>query len=207
MKSEIRPQKNTLFMELENRVKQLTKQAIKCGADPELISLISTDKIITTDQWVRWKCEYGCPIYGQNLCCPPFTPNPDDVKELIKEYKHALIVGFRIESTKIGEFRKKMQRCMLKIEGKAFTLQFLKAFAFNVGACVWCDECIVKELPKDVNPKLAKTYCKHKEKARPSMEAVGIDVFGTVENAGLQLKILSDKDINEAKFFGLVLLE
>ncbi|MHA1298388.1 MAG: DUF2284 domain-containing protein [Candidatus Helarchaeota archaeon] len=194
-------------MEFDDRIKKLEEQAIKCGASPELTRYISADKIEVTDQWVRWKCQFGCPVYGKNLCCPPFTPNSEETKRLIKEYKHALLIGFKIKASEHVKLRKKIQRCILKIESRAFALRFLKAIAFNIGSCVWCEDCIVKEVPRDINPQLARNYCKHKEKARPSMEAVGINVFGTVENAGLKLKILTAENADEAKFFGLILLE
>ncbi|MHA1378269.1 MAG: DUF2284 domain-containing protein [Candidatus Helarchaeota archaeon] len=194
-------------MKIDERIKILKEHAIKCGASSELTRYITTDNIEVADQWVKWKCQFGCPVYGNNLCCPPFTPNSADTKKLLKEYKHALLIGFKTKATEHIDIRKKVQRCILKIESKAFSLNFLKAFTFNIGACVWCETCIVKDLPKNINPQLARSYCKHKDKARPSMEAVGIDVFGTVENTGLKLNILSADKKEDAKFFGLILLE
>ncbi|MFX0133532.1 MAG: DUF2284 domain-containing protein [Candidatus Hodarchaeota archaeon] len=194
-------------MNLDELIKTLKETAIKCGAAPELIKYVSADKIVVTNRWVRWKCTFGCPTYGNNLCCPPFTPRPEDAKLMIQEYTHALLIGFKIKASEHIKLRKKMQRCILKIESKAFTLNFLKAFAFNVGGCVWCKTCVVKELPKEIDPQIARIYCKYKDRARPSMEAVGIDVFKSVENAGLELKIINKPDMDEAKFFGLLLIE
>ena len=31
-------------------------------------------KTIVTAPWVAFKCQYGCPYYGKNLCCPPHAP-------------------------------------------------------------------------------------------------------------------------------------
>ncbi|MFX1450825.1 MAG: DUF2284 domain-containing protein [Promethearchaeota archaeon] len=193
-------------MESDMRIKTLIETAIKCGAAPDLIKYIKTDMIVVTDRWVRWKCTFGCPTYGNNLCCPPFTPSPEDTKKMILEYSNALLIGFKIKISEQIKLRKKMQRCILKIENKAFTMNFLKAFAFNVGGCVWCKTCIIKELPKEINPLIARIYCKYKDRARPSMEAVGIDVFKTVENAGIKLDLVNKPNIDEAKFFGLLLI-
>ncbi len=30
---------------------------------------------IVTAEWVRMKCQFGCPGYGGRLCCPPHTPD------------------------------------------------------------------------------------------------------------------------------------
>jgi predicted metal-binding protein len=48
--------------------------------------------------------------------------------------------------------------------------------------------------------------CRNKEIMRPSMEACGIDVFKTLQNAGYKPKVLGDcKELVE--LFGLILLD
>ena len=39
------------------------------------------------------------------------------------------------------------------------------------------------------------------------VEAVGMDVFGTVRNAGLDIKVVTDKESKEVKSYGLLLIE
>jgi len=48
--------------------------------------------------------------------------------------------------------------------------------------------------------------CKNKEIMRPSMEACGIDVFKTVQNAGYKPKVLRDCT-EKVELFGLILLD
>jgi predicted metal-binding protein len=48
--------------------------------------------------------------------------------------------------------------------------------------------------------------CRHKEMMRPSMEACGIDVFATLENAGYSPAVFKDY-AQRLELFGLVLLE
>ena len=63
--------------------------------------------------------------------------------------------------------------------------------------------------------KLAKTLsckvayiatCTHPDKARPSMEAMGIDVYATVNNAGYELKVVTSEQ-ETATYHGLLLLK
>ena len=37
---------------------------------------------IKTAGWVRMKCQYGCDGFGVGLCCPPFTPTPQEFREV-----------------------------------------------------------------------------------------------------------------------------
>ena len=194
-------------MELDDRISNLIETAVKYGASRELIKYISADKIVVSGQWVRWKCMFGCLLYGNTLCCPPFIPRPQETKNFIQEYTHALLIGFKGDLSDPLKHHKKMQKSIIKVEKKAFNLNYMKAFAFSTGACVLCKSCILQELPKDIDPKMAKTYCRHKNNARPSMEAVGIDVFSTVKNAGLQLEVIITENIDKLKYFGLLLIE
>jgi len=54
---------------------------------------ISTEIIVVAD-WVRLKCKYGCENYGKHLCCPPFTPTPDETRAVLSEYRHAVLARF-----------------------------------------------------------------------------------------------------------------
>jgi predicted metal-binding protein len=56
--------------------------------------------------------------------------------------------------------------------------------------------------------------CRHMDLVRPSMEAAGIDVFGTARNAGWDLSTIPCRDLEYGKVIhsnivsiGLVLLE
>jgi predicted metal-binding protein len=74
-------------------------------------------------------------------------------------------------------------------EGNRFTA------GFTAGSCLICEEC--------VGPGSSET-CRHPFQARPSMEAMGIDVVGTAERAGMGLAFSS----GESTFwFGLVLID
>ncbi|NVM02812.1 MAG: DUF2284 domain-containing protein [Candidatus Helarchaeota archaeon] len=192
--------------EINELIKFLTDAAVKWGASRELTKYIPANKVVV-DGWPRWKCMFGCEVYGNRLCCPPFVPSPEETKKLIAEYKHALLIGFKGEvSGPILQNHKKMQKTMIKLEKKAFDLNYPKALVFSTGSCLLCKKCIKEELDANIDPAMAKTFCRHKNKARLSMEAAGIDVFSTVENVGLKLETITEKNLDKLKYFGLLLI-
>jgi predicted metal-binding protein len=68
---------------------------------------------------------------------------------------------------------------MSALEAEAFGLGYRFAVALAGGDCVLCDVC--------VGP--GGEPCRHPFAARPSMEAVGIDVLATAEAAGLPIEM------------------
>lgn len=187
-------------------IEELTELAVKKGAEKELIKYISADKIKVADSWVRWKCIFGCPNYGNSLVCPPFIPPPEETSKLVQQYDHALLIGFRGITENMLEHYKKMNKAIFKLERAAFLKGFIKAVGFAVGTCLLCKKCIIQDL-EGVSADVARRYCRHKNKARPSLEAVGIDVFTTVQNAGLKLEIINTDNIENLRHFGLILLD
>ncbi|MFX1452559.1 MAG: DUF2284 domain-containing protein [Promethearchaeota archaeon] len=192
--------------EINEIIKILTDAAVNWGASRDLTKYISANKVIVGD-WPRYKCMFGCEVYGNTLCCPPFVPPPEETKKILVEYTHALLIGFKGEvSGPIMKNHRKMQKTMIKLEKKAFDLNYPKAFVFSTGTCLLCKKCIKQELDDDIDPLMARTFCRHRNKARPSMEAAGIDVFSTVENVGLKLETITEKNLDKLKYFGLLLI-
>lgn len=194
---------------MQELIEKLIALAVKKGAQPDLIKPISTDQVVIPDQWPRWKCKFGCDNYGNRLCCPPFVPSPDETRKFIKEYKQALLVGFPGDPD-IQNFAKhhnRMTRALVKLEAEAFKSNYPKALVLSAGTCYLCRECILKDLPKTIHPEVAKRFCRHKNLMRASMEAVGIDVFGTVKKAGLRIEVITEDNLEMTRHFGLLLIE
>jgi len=74
--------------------------------------------------------------------------------------------------------------------------------------CNLCETCVIEEMHKKDQAvfDLDNVKCKNKEIMRPSMEACGIDVFKTVQNAGYKPHVLKDEK-NTVELFGLILLD
>lgn len=156
--------------------------ALKKELDLKEILLIES-KDIQTAPWVLLKCRYGCGEFGKRYSCPPFPPPPFFSQQIFSEYNTALLIHDHASW--------KVRWAVTEIEKKAVESGFFKAFGMGSGPCGLCEEC------PDGRP------CVKTEEARPSMEAMGIDVFSTVRKFGYDLS----HDPETAQFFGLVLLE
>lgn len=166
----------------------LRRAAIKAGADDAKIIRAEDIKV---GSWVRLKCRYGCDDYGRTLACPPYSPTPEEMRGILKEYAHALLV--KISPPEIEGFSKYCHDLVFEIEREAFLMGHYKAFGLSSGSCPYCEECNLKS-------------CIHPEKMRPSMEGCGIDVFATARNAGFEIGVCKDRK-TKPSFYGLVLVE
>ncbi len=171
-------------MKNDKEITKIKSLALKFGV--EEAEVIKTSKIVV-ENWVNWKCRFGCPDYGKWLTCPPYTPKPEETKALLKEYKIALLVRL---SDKI-----KLYEAINKLERELFLQGYYKAFGFSGGHCPYCEKCTLD----------FKT-CKNLLLVRPSMEACGINVFETAKNAGFPVEILKDKNLKVYRF-GLILIK
>ncbi len=139
---------------------------------------------VVVEQWVREKCQFGCPGYGKRLTCPPHSPTPEQTKSMIAAYEYAFLIH--------GDEKTPVNQIVVGLEKTLFLDGYEKAFGMGAGPCYLCDECAER--------------CKYPEEARPSMEACGIDVFTTVKTHGLPIEVLKDENC-EPNYYGLVLIE
>ena len=82
----------------------------------------------------------------------------------------------------------------VRLEKAIFLDDYYKAWSMGTRACRLCKKC---------DPT---GFCRHRSKARPSMEACGIDVYKTARSNGFVMKVLRSHD-EERNHFGLVLVE
>ena len=153
--------------------------------------VIDTSKIFT-EAWVRMKCQYGCAMFGKGLCCPPRTPTPEEMRKILDSYKYGILLHRHIRKgyKHINDFNE----IIVDLERTVFLDGHYKAWAVGSGPCTKCKECNITGT------------CLHPEKARPSMESCGIDVYKTSRENGLPIKVV--KDHSQARdIYGLVLVE
>ena len=184
-------------MNLEEVIKNLQKIAVE--KDAKSTKIIST-KDVFVENWVRQKCEYGCRDFARHFTCPPYSPTPEETRKRLRGYKRALLVEFFRSKQK----QQNMHGVMYDLEREAFLSGLYKAFSYVAGSCRICANCPAEEVE---NPnEYSKRGCLYKKKARPSMEACGIDVYQTARKAGYNIDVV--KDENECyRLFGLLLLE
>jgi predicted metal-binding protein len=169
--------KKILEKQLVNKVKSMDGIA---GA-----AVIDASTIVTAE-WVRMKCEYGCAGYAGCLTCPPYTPPPDKTEKLLRGYTKALLIH--------AHSYRKIRMAMRAMEREAFLSGLPAAFGMSGGPCDLCKQCALDD------------GCRHPDKARPSLEACGIDVFTTVRSNGFHIEVLTSTD-QTPDYYSIVLLE
>lgn len=141
---------------------------------------------VETAAWVRLKCQYGCDCYGQCLVCPPFTPGPEEMRKVLDSYKRGVLIRFDEEAD--------VKAVVVELEREIFLRGAWKALGLGAGPCYFCRECDVEE------------GCRHPERARPAMEACGIDVFSTVRKFGLPIEVVRTRR-QCPNYYGLILVD
>lgn len=134
-------------------------------------------------EWVRMKCLFGCPDYGKNASCPPNTPPVEACARFFGEYRRAVVFHFA-KTVKRPEDRHAWSRGvnlrLLEVEAEVFKAGFVKAFLMPMDSCNYCPDC----------PGV-RTECRKLKLARPSPDAMAIDVFATVRKIGYPIGVLS----------------
>ena len=191
-------------------------------------------RAVVVDERVNLKCRVPlCSHYGVNLMCPPNTPTAAETRAALERYSDTLVVQQDIPLTqaavdevldglgyaeaqapgatgaagaaggsgpavayeaRLRDSQNEFARLMSALEAEAFKMGYRFAAAFAGGDCVLCDVCA----GANGQP------CKHPFEARPSMEAVGIDVVATAEAAGLEIELPADE---HPRWTGLLLID
>lgn len=202
MRSQKPETKDSTERNVTHRDEELIQKALALGA--EGAKLIEPDQV-TVREWVRFKCQYGCPFFGKKLTCPPFTPSIDQIRKMLSEYHKVLILRFEQPSVKekdgddfIKEFNKRQKTVndiTLKIERELMLMGYYKVFALEPGTCNRCNECVAQQ-----------GKCRFPTEARPSPESLAIDMFQTVKNAGWRMEVKTDLNQNWTNY-AVILIE
>jgi predicted metal-binding protein len=180
----------------------LTQRLLDKGAEYGLTAIFpfSIDKIVVAE-WVQLKCHYGCSRFDSNWTCPPATPGPDKVREILDEYELALLLvgtkncaDFYLDN---GRKRISQVRCWkgtISLERLLFLEGYYKAFSLVGECCALCKECAYPE------------NCRFPQEKRPSVESFSIDVIGTLKNLGTGSTIAT-QTCDTYNYYGIILLE
>lgn len=145
---------------------------------------------IPVDDRVTLKCQIPrCFGYGSGAHCPPNTLKPAELKDILKKYRYGVFfikdvppeVIVRDKATvkeRVAAYQE-VFKIVSELESMAFYDGHYLAFGFAAGSCrhTFCfqqENCQALEGKK----------CRFSLLARPSMEAVGIDVYQMVAAAG-----------------------
>jgi predicted metal-binding protein len=155
-------------------------------------------KTITVAGWVRMKCMFGCPEYGHNASCPPNVPGVDECAQFFHEYDSAVLfnIAKQLDSPKeLKRWVKGVHKELLKVEREVFLCGFEKAFMFFIDNCCFCTECVPR-----------REECKNPAMARPTIEAMAVDVYQTAHSAGFPIAVRTDP-FQEMNRYALLMVE
>lgn len=200
--------------QVESKLARIMAEARRLGATEA--KLISPADIVV-DERVRLKCSVPlCSAFGRNLMCPPNLPAVDEFRKALARFRRAIILQVESEldssdkTTKAltGEgcdeieresgsaaWQVKLHRIVNRIETSAFKEGFYLASGLVGGECALCERCAAADGGRE---------CRHPFEARPSMEAMGIDVMETCRRARLPIALSSERKV---RWTGLVLLD
>jgi predicted metal-binding protein len=141
-------------------------------------------KDIVVAEWVRMKCIFGCKTFGRNASCPPNVPSVEECRRFFSSYAIGVVFHFPKKTRKPEDrhaWSRGVNRALLKLEREIFFAGYYKVFLLPMDSCSLCVDC-----PS------AREQCKKPALARPSPEAMGVDVFSTVRQYGYPIEVLSD---------------
>lgn len=107
-------------MALDIKMDALLTRSIELGAEKSKV--IDTGSIVV-EEWVRWKCLYGCAFHGKDAYHPPCAPDAGSTMKMMKEYSKAILMT--------GDKGKALTETAVRLEGEAYNMGFYKAFAMT----------------------------------------------------------------------------
>ena len=159
-----------------------------------------TEKIKVAE-WVHLKCCYGCSRYNTHWTCPPATPGPAKVREILSEYETALLLvgskscaDFYLENDRKRRSQIRCWKGTISLERMLFLEGYYKAFSLVGECCALCKTCAY---PQD---------CRFPQEKRPSVESFSIDVIGTLRNLGATARVATHTR-ETYTYYGIILLE
>jgi len=172
---------------LPEDLERYRQRALELGATE---ARVVKAEAIPVDDRVTLKCRIPrCFGYGTGAHCPPHTMPPAELRELLKQYRWAVffikevpaevIVRDKVTIKERIAAYQEIFRMVSTIESMAFYDGHYLAFGFGAGSCrhTYCGQ------QPDCQA-LRGDRCRFALLSRPSMEAVGIDVYRMVAEAG-----------------------
>jgi predicted metal-binding protein len=166
--------------------------------------VVSPATISVKDEIIELCKEPLCESYGKSINCPPHTMKPRMFRSRLYNYKNAILFKIDVPTEillserRFKKFRK-IYHIAVQLEAIAIEAGFKQSRAFAAGSCkpVFCPEYQCQAL-------LAESSCRYPDSARPSMEAVGIDVFKLIGDVGWQISRINVNSNPESTPYGLL---
>ncbi len=198
---------------LRAQLETYRQKALELGASAaEIIAA----RWLQIDERVRLKCAIPfCPNYRRCANCPPYTPEPDFMRKALARYHWAVLFKSDVPAKDFTDLeryypygrdhQRKTDEIAAKVETAAFADGHRFALGLGAGGCrdTLCNGGMCHALDSGRCPNILK--------ARPSMEAVGIDVFDIVGKVGWNIypvyRTIESGGVPSGTSVGLVLIE
>ncbi len=172
---------------------ELKKTALNFGATDA--KAISTNIISIQDDIIELCREPLCEGYGTSIYCPPHAMKPGEFREEIRQYQNALLFKTDVDpEILLSEKRYESFRLIYEITTQLETIALDAGHSLSkglaAGSCkpVFCVDYECQAL-------IDGTSCRYPSLARPSMEALGINVFKLIKDVGWEIHpITSESD-------------
>ena len=198
---------------LFNDLRRYKEEAFELGAANARI--IKIDEILVDDR-IPLKCQIPrCFGYGTSAHCPPNTMKPDELRKHLESYQWAiffirelpteLLLKDATDKDRITAFQS-IYKIVKSLESMAFYDGHYLAFGLSAGSCrrTFCGQ-------HKTCSALEGESCRFGLLARPSMEAVGINVYKMTAAAGWDIYPIGShanaEETPKAILAGLVVVE
>jgi predicted metal-binding protein len=174
-------------------LKQWCDRAVELGAGAA--TAMCAQDVVVSD-WVRMKCLFGCDEPGVHKTCPPNAPSVDQTRRVVNGFERAVLLETVpiVGPERSDDESRLLNQVGLALERELFLAGFYKAWLMGAGPCDVCGACARGE------------DCPTPERARPSMEGCGLDVYATARNAGRQIDVVRTRE-DSYRFFALILVD
>jgi len=181
-------------------LKSFREKALELGA--AAAEIIPSSQIVV-DERVRLKCVVPrCLRAGETPNCPPYTPELDVIREAFRKFTWAILLNTHVEPLEAyapgsGQskaeqrqtllFHQKTSEIVYEIERLAYKNGYYLAMGFSGGSCkdYLCHGLICQFMDSG--------RCRFPHRARPAMEAMGINVFDLIRKVGWEAYPLLDE--------------
>lgn len=173
--------------QLATDLQRYVDKALALGASRAVVVPVEA---IPVDERVVLKCQIPrCFGYGASAHCPPNTLKPAELRAQLAKYKQAVFFTVDVEPEVIVRNKATIKeriaaylqvfKTVSELESMAFYDGHYLAFGFAAGSCrhSYCSR-------EETCAALAGKKCRFALFARPSMEAVGIDVYKLAASVG-----------------------
>jgi predicted metal-binding protein len=183
---------------IQTNLERYRELALASGASE--VTIIPTSSV-TVDERVRLKCTVPrCLRAGETPNCPPHTPPLDLVRRALNRFSWAILFKCDLEAAQYlpgkGTTKAERRRTLLfhrqsadvvcDVERQAYKDGYHLAMGFGGGSCkdYLCQGMICQFMDSG--------RCRFPHRARPAMEAMGIDVISLINDVGWEAYPLLD---------------